>query len=78
MGKSSKLTYGSAKIQGFVWQDYACIKPLPENVNDEDLKKELKKNNCALFRFLALYKSQGIGKKSDGILGLSPHKNTKD
>ena len=22
---SSKLTYGSAKLQGFIWQDYACI-----------------------------------------------------
>jgi hypothetical protein len=25
---SSKLTYGSAKLQGFIWQDYACIQPL--------------------------------------------------
>merc|ERR1712216_101840 len=22
---SSKLTYGSAKLQGFIWQDYACL-----------------------------------------------------
>jgi len=22
---SSKLTYGSAKLQGFIWEDYACI-----------------------------------------------------
>lgn len=25
---SSKLTYGSAKLQGFIWQDYACIQAL--------------------------------------------------
>jgi hypothetical protein len=25
---SSKLTYGSAKLQGFIWQDYTCIQPL--------------------------------------------------
>lgn len=25
---SSKLTYGSAKLQGFIWQDYTCINPL--------------------------------------------------
>ena len=25
---SSKVVYGSAKIQGFVWEDYACINPL--------------------------------------------------
>ena len=25
---SSKVTYGSAKLQGFIWQDYTCIQPL--------------------------------------------------
>ena len=25
---SSKLTYGSAKLQGFIWEDYTCIQPL--------------------------------------------------
>ena len=30
-----------------------------------------------MFEFLALYKAQGLGKKSDGILGLSPHKDIK-
>jgi len=28
-----------------------------------------------LLLILALYKSQGLGQKSDGILGLSPHKD---
>lgn len=74
---SSKLTYGSAKIQGFIWEDYTCIKPLPSGVTEENLASELKTNKCALFEFLALYKAQGLGKKSDGILGLSPHKDTK-
>jgi hypothetical protein len=22
---TSKLTYGSAKLQGFIWEDYTCI-----------------------------------------------------
>ena len=26
--QSSKLTYGSAKLQGFIWEDYVCIQPL--------------------------------------------------
>ena len=73
---SSKLTYGSAKLQGFIWQDYTCIQPLKLTTDSKvDLKMSLKKNKCALFQFLALYKSQGLGKKSDGILGLSPHKD---
>lgn len=73
---SSKLTYGSAKLQGFIWEDYTCIQPLSGQTSGTvDLKLQLKQNKCALFQFLALYKSQGLGKKSDGILGLSPHKD---
>ena len=76
---SSKLTYGSAKLQGFIWEDYTCIQPLKnqdgQSVATVDLKMQLKENKCANFQFLALYKSQGLGKKSDGILGLSPHKD---
>lgn len=47
---SSKLTYGSAKLQGFIWQDYTCIQPL-KGVSDSkvDLKLSLKQNKCALF-----------------------------
>jgi hypothetical protein len=40
------------------------------------LQLTLKKSKCALFDFLALYKSQGLTKKSDGILGLSPKKES--
>ena len=54
---SSKLTYGSAKIQGFIWEDYTCLKPLPSGVNKGNLNSELKRNKCALFEFLALYKA---------------------
>ena len=39
------------------------------------MKLKLKENKCAYFQFLALYKAQGLGAKSDGILGLSPHKD---
>ena len=74
---SSKLTYGSAKLQGFIWQDYACIQPLKTTKNSTlvQLKLALKENKCAYFQFLALYKAQGLGQNSDGILGLSPHKD---
>jgi len=71
---SSKLTYGSAKLQGFIWQDYTCIQPLDQKAG-EDLPQNLQQSKCALFEFLALYKSQGLGSSSDGILGLSPHKD---
>jgi len=75
---SSKLTYGSAKLQGFIWQDYTCIQPLKDQpMSAVQLKIELKQNKCAFFQFLALYKSQGLGHDSDGILGLSPHKDMK-
>ena len=76
---SSKLTYGSAKLQGFIWQDYTCIQPMSmdEKYEQADLDKAVKDNKCAYFQFLALYKSQGLGHDSDGILGLSPHKDMK-
>ena len=53
---SSKLTYGSAKLQGFIWQDYACIQPLKVNSKSlVEIKLRLKENKCAYFQFLALY-----------------------
>jgi hypothetical protein len=70
------LTYGSAKLQGFIWQDYTCINPLnPKSL--VQMKMQLRQNKCAYFQFLSLYKSQGLGHDSDGILGLSPHKDMK-
>jgi hypothetical protein len=36
---------------------------------------QMKQNKCSFFQFLALYKAQGLEENTDGILGLSPHKN---
>ena len=33
---SSKLTYGSAKLQGFIWEDYCCIQPLKNSNAESD------------------------------------------
>ena len=74
---SSKVVYGSAKIQGFVWEDYTCINPLKSGLTGAALKRELKEKKCSMFQFLALYKSEGLNSKTDGILGLSPHKSDK-
>lgn len=56
---SSKLTYGSANLQGFVWEDSVCVD----------------KSHCSPFQFLALYRATGLEDNTDGILGLSPHKS---
>ena len=50
---------------------------MPDGVTPSSLPNDLKSNKCALFQFLALYKAQGLGRKSDGILGISPHKSEK-
>ena len=36
---------------------------------------KLKYSKCTPFEFLALYKAEGLDKKFDGILGLSPKKD---
>ena len=74
---SSKLTYGSAKLQGFIWNDYTCLQQMNKQEGSSlvELKMELKNNKCAFFQFLSLYKAEGLGHDSDGILGLSPHKD---
>ena len=36
---------------------------------------QLKDNKCSNFQFIALYKAEGLEENTDGILGLSPHKN---
>jgi hypothetical protein len=56
-----------------VWQDYTCL----QKISNDTLKqeKQFNDNKCSKFKFLALYKAQGLGKGSDGILGLSPHKD---
>jgi hypothetical protein len=34
-------------------------------------------NKCTNFQFLGLYKAEGLEDNTDGILGLSPHKNAE-
>ena len=52
---SSKLTYGSAKLQGFIWQDYACLQQLKTTTGKDqspslvELKLKLRENKCAYF-----------------------------
>ena len=31
--ESTKVTYGSAKLTGFLWKDYTCLKPLSLSEN---------------------------------------------
>jgi len=71
---SSKLTYGSANLQGFIWEDEACLNPVAEG-NKTNTLAEQKEAKCSPFQFLALYKAEGLEENTDGILGLSPHKN---
>jgi hypothetical protein len=35
----------------------------------------MKGDKCSPFQFLALYRADGLEDNTDGILGLSPHKN---
>jgi hypothetical protein len=37
----------------------------------------MKGNKCSSFQFLAAYKAEGLEENTDGILGLSPHKDAK-
>ena len=68
---SSKLNYGSANLQGFIWEDLTCL----NQASGKMTKETMKKNKCSPFEFLALYKADGLEEGADGILGLSPHKN---
>jgi hypothetical protein len=54
------LAYGSASMQGYLFQDRVCIDPLGNRCNPK-------------FQFLALFQSDGLDKGIDGILGLSNH-----
>lgn len=74
---SSKLAYGSANLQGFVWEDTACLQQVSGSggQNGTMSAAQLKHNKCTPFQFLALYKAEGCEEGTDGILGLSPHKN---
>lgn len=65
---SSKLSYGTANAQGFIWQDEACLNPITSLAQAKD-------NKCSPFQFVALYLADGLEENTDGILGLSPHKD---
>ena len=62
-------------LSGFSWEDYTCINPLSGGQSGEELKSELRDKKCALFKFLAIYKVEGLSTENDGILGLSPKKD---
>ena len=68
---SSKLNYGTADVQGFIWEDYTCLQP----GSGTSSLAQIKENKCSPFQFLALYKGEGLEENTDGILGLSPHKD---
>lgn len=57
-----KLDYGSAKLQGKLFQDNTCI--------------DQNKTSCTNFQFLALYQAEGLD-DTDGILGLAVHPDKK-
>jgi hypothetical protein len=65
-----RVTYGSADLQGFLTEDYACLQPLKDSS-----ETELKSAKCSPFEFLSLYEAHGFSEKFHGILGLSPKKN---
>lgn len=57
---SVSLAYGSANMQGYLFQDRVCIDPLGNRCNPK-------------FEFLALFEANGLENGIDGILGLSNH-----
>ena len=74
---SSKIYYGSAKFQGFYWKDYVCMHPIKTEKairGENALLTQLDTAECTYIDFVALYRTKGIKKAIDGILGLSPHK----
>lgn len=80
--RAQKVNYGSAELDGFIFEDYACIQPVHSS---EMTKKELetpslmqqrlKDSKCSPFEFLTLYEAKGLAEEFNGILGLSPKKD---
>ena len=68
-----KVTYGSAELHGYIFEDYTCIQPLTGA--HENLEKSTKDSKCTKFQLLALNEAKGLNKNFHGILGLSPKKN---
>lgn len=72
--QTSNLTNASflAKMSDHEARDYTIAK---EKSFLEESYKFQKENKCSFFQFLSLYKGRGLGKESDGILGLAPQKS---
>lgn len=60
------MTYGTAELQGFAFEEKSCI---PEDENKKNIT-----GHCSRVTFLALYEAKGLENGTDGILGLSPDK----
>ena len=82
--RAQKVEYGSAELDGFMFEDYTCIQPVSsrpilnnksENEMNSLMQKKLKESKCSPFEFLSLYEAKGLGKDFVGILGLSPKKS---
>ena len=61
-GDDEHLDYGSAKLQGKMYQDRTCI--------------DGNKTACTNFQFLALYQAVGLD-DTEGVLGLAVHPDAK-
>ena len=69
-----KVTYGSAELHGYIFEDYTCIQPLTGSAG-KNLEQSIKESKCTKFQLLALNEAKGLSKGFNGILGLSPKKN---
>jgi hypothetical protein len=62
--QATKITYGTAEIQGFAFEDNICLG------GDS--------SPCTNFQILAAYEAKGIESGADGILGLSPNREQQN
>lgn len=82
--RAQKVEYGSAQLDGFMFEDYTCIQPIPGSAPPRNtsgpetnslMQQKLKDSKCSPFEFLSLYEAKGLGSEFVGILGLSPKKS---
>lgn len=79
---AQKVSYGSAELQGFYYEDFTCLQPIGQGVDPKvkqpsfiQTQMKMKYSKCTPFEFIALYQAVGLDKRFDGLLGLSPRKN---
>ena len=68
------LAYGSANIEGWRYQDYVCLRALPDTLESvDDLTQEILDTHYCVknLRFMTMTDSTGM-EQTDGILGISP------